>query len=214
MAELTARCGRLETVASADPLSLDSAATGRAVADLDAEVARLAARLAELARVRDGWSDALADLAARLREVAELRGRAERARARALELIENAHTTLPPDRVAGLRARLDALPGTVGWAARADALRRLRTAVDAAADELNTCHELALGLVERRGELRGRFEAYRAKAVRLGRAEDPPLLELDRRLRGLLWTRPCDLAAATQALADYQRLVVTPARST
>ncbi|MBO0848316.1 MAG: hypothetical protein J2P20_02555, partial [Pseudonocardia sp.] len=200
--------------ASADPLSLDSESIGRAVAELDAELARLTARLAELARVRDGWSDALAELAVRLREVARLRARAERAAARALELIENAHATLPPDRLAGLRARLDALPGTTGWAARADALRRLHAAVDAATDELNTCHELAVGLVERRAELRGRFEAYRAKAVRLGRAEDPPVLELDRRLHGLLWTRPCDLAASTQALADYQRLVIARAGST
>lgn len=214
IAELTARAERLETAASTDPMSLDPEATGRVVAELDAELARLTARVAELAVLRDGWSDALAELAVRLCEVAELRARAERAAVRALELIENAHATLPPDRLAGLRVRLDALPGTTGWAARADALRRLRAAVDAATDELNTCHELAVGLVERRGELRGRFEAYRAKAVRLGRAEDPPVLELDRQLHGLLWARPCDLAASTRALADYQRLVVTPAGST
>lgn len=213
VAELTERGDRLEAAASADPLSLDPAATARTVAELDAEVARLATRLAELARIRAGWSDTLAELSARLRELAGLRAGAEQATARALELIENAHVTLPPDRCAGLRVRFDALPGTTGWAARADELRQLRGAVDAAFDELRTCHKLAVGLVERRGELRGRFEAYRAKAVRLGRAEDPPLLELDRRLRGLLWTRPCDLAASTRALADYQRLVTAPAGS-
>lgn len=53
--------------------------------------------------------------------------------------------------------------------------------------------------------LRGRFEAYRAKSVRLGRAEEPRLLALADEVRELLWTRPCDLGAATRALAAYQR---------
>jgi hypothetical protein len=62
-------------------------------------------------------------------------------------------------------------------------------------------------LEQRRAELRGRFEAYRAKANRLGCAEHSDALALDASLRQLLWTKPCDLGAATRALVAYQRLV-------
>src|SRR5690606_40577549 len=50
--------------------------------------------------------------------------------------------------------------------------------------------------------------AYRMKAVRLGRAEDPEAAPLLRAAHDLLWTAPCDLAAAEAALAAYQRAVV------
>ena len=63
------------------------------------------------------------------------------------------------------------------------------------------------GLVDRRGELRGRFDAYRAKAARLGVVERPDVLAAGDRVHDLLWTRPCDLAAATVAVVEYQRLV-------
>lgn len=67
--------------------------------------------------------------------------------------------------------------------------------------------ELATGLVERRAELRGRFEAYRARALRLGRIEEPGLLRLEEEIRRLLWTRPAELAGATRAIGAYQRLL-------
>src|SRR5690606_2215061 len=88
--------------------------------------------------------------------------------------------------------------------ARARALADLEAQVDAAAAEVRTAHQLADGLIERRTELRGRFEAYRAKANPLGVSERPDLLALDGDVRRLLWT---DLAAATRALASYQRLL-------
>ena len=68
-------------------------------------------------------------------------------------------------------------------------------------------------LQDRRAELCGRYEAYRAKATRLGHAEHPEALALDDRIRQLLWTKPCDLAAATRALAAYQRIVQVAAGS-
>ncbi|MGH3753817.1 MAG: hypothetical protein ACRDRP_14180, partial [Pseudonocardiaceae bacterium] len=86
-------------------------------------------------------------------------------------------------------------------------LAGLRAAAADAAAELRAAHGRATGLQDRRAELRGRFEAYRAKATRLGHAERPDALALDDRIRQLLWARPCDLAAATRALAAYQRLV-------
>ncbi|MGH3881629.1 MAG: hypothetical protein ACRDSK_31790, partial [Actinophytocola sp.] len=61
------------------------------------------------------------------------------------------------------------------------------------------------GLLDRRAELRGRLEAYRVKAARLGYGEDLALEKLHLRAQELLFTAPCDLAAATRALNRYQQ---------
>jgi hypothetical protein len=58
-----------------------------------------------------------------------------------------------------------------------------------------------------RAELRGRLDAYRAKVARLGMAEDPLLIERYDQARRLLWSAPCDLAAAERAVRRYQEAV-------
>ena len=60
------------------------------------------------------------------------------------------------------------------------------------------------GLLAARNELRGRFEAYQAKAARRGLAEDPALAPLAETARTSLFTAPCDLDAARVALSAYQ----------
>ncbi|WP_309055989.1 hypothetical protein [Streptomyces sp.] len=56
-----------------------------------------------------------------------------------------------------------------------------------------------------RAELRGRLDAYKAKVARLGAAEDPLLVERYDAARRMLWSAPCDLRAAEQAVLRYQR---------
>ncbi|MFI1090836.1 hypothetical protein [Streptomyces sp. NPDC020917] len=58
-----------------------------------------------------------------------------------------------------------------------------------------------------RAELRGRLDAYRAKVARLQMAEDPLLIERYDQARRLLWSAPCDLAAAERAVQRYQQAV-------
>lgn len=58
-----------------------------------------------------------------------------------------------------------------------------------------------------RAELRGRLDAYRAKVARLGMAEDPVLIERYDQARRLLWSAPCDLAAAERTVQRYQQAV-------
>ncbi|GGU56156.1 hypothetical protein GCM10010211_21250 [Streptomyces albospinus] len=55
-----------------------------------------------------------------------------------------------------------------------------------------------------RAELRGRLDAYRAKVARHGLAEDPLLVERYDVARRMLWSAPCDLRAAEQAVWRYQ----------
>ena len=50
--------------------------------------------------------------------------------------------------------------------------------------------------------------AYKAKAARLGAAEDQGLAASYDQAHGLLWTAPCDLAAAEAAVVAYQRAIL------
>ncbi|MEU3277844.1 hypothetical protein [Streptomyces antibioticus] len=56
-----------------------------------------------------------------------------------------------------------------------------------------------------RAELRGRLDAYKAKVARLGLAEDPFLIERYDAARRMLWSAPCDLRVAEQAVQRFQR---------
>lgn len=59
-----------------------------------------------------------------------------------------------------------------------------------------------------RAELRGRLDAYRAEVARHGLAEDPLLAERYEKARRMLWSAPCDLRAAEQAVLRYQQAAV------
>jgi hypothetical protein len=212
VAELTTRVEELTARCTTDPLSLADTPADAALAELGARVDTLTADLAGAAAARDAWDDRLARVGDAIAEVEVARSAAEQVRHRAEELVVTAPLDPPPDRVAALRGVLSALidgrlPSRRSWPARAQALTDLETAVGAAAAEVRAAHTLADGLIERRTELRGRFEAYRAKAGRLGLSERPDLLALDADVRRLLWTRPADLAAATRALVSYQQLL-------
>ncbi|MDN0196890.1 hypothetical protein [Streptomyces sp. S.PNR 29] len=56
-----------------------------------------------------------------------------------------------------------------------------------------------------RAELRGRLDAYKAKVARHGLAEEPELVETYEKARRMLWSAPCDLRVAEQAVLRYQR---------
>ncbi|MER6715755.1 MULTISPECIES: hypothetical protein [unclassified Streptomyces] len=58
-----------------------------------------------------------------------------------------------------------------------------------------------------RAELRGRLDAYKAKVARHGFAEDTLLVERYEKARRMLWSAPCDLRAAEQAVLRYQQAV-------
>lgn len=204
IAALTTRIGELDRTSSADPLVLETSGPLQQLTALEADVSAASAGLATLGAVRDGWDGRLRELGAAVARVEALRDDEQRTRQRAVALIARSGLTAPPDRIPALRHQLAALPGIRGWAQRAEVLAALHVDVRTATSELTTAVELAAGLVDRRAELRGRIDAYHARATRLGHVEDGVLRALDEKIRRLLWTRPCDLAAATRALAAYQ----------
>ena len=78
----------------------------------------------------------------------------------------------------------------------------------AAAAACREAERNAVALLDRRDELRGLLDAYRARAARFGAIEHLELEALHDRARELLWTAPCDLAAAADAVTGYQRAVL------
>jgi hypothetical protein len=110
------------------------------------------------------------------------------------------------------RASLDALASAGQWqrlSAEIDRAERGLAAEVAAYRKAADDAESALG---RREELRGMLQAYKAKAARLGGAEDFGLTERYDAARELLWTAPCDLGAAADAVAVYQQAILAKGR--
>jgi hypothetical protein len=197
----------------ADPLGLSAAGStfpGR-LAEIDRQigvVAEAAAHQADLRADYDRGTEHLRQLIERIDQV-EADQRAVAQTVRDKILIENlpAFTTQAP----ALRARLaalDALRAQGQWARLATEAGILADALDAALAAAAKVEKLMSGLLERREELRGRLQAYRVRAARRGAAESQPLEAYYQTARELLWTKPCDLAAATRALGVYQKAVL------
>ncbi|GAA2428903.1 hypothetical protein GCM10010191_47620 [Actinomadura vinacea] len=206
--ELTA----LGRVARTDPLSLvrdgrpDTARLDRLRDALEA----LRRSLAEAERLRDGYEQRLAAVTASIGDVEEAERRAREARTTASLKIEAVRLPEPPALGGGLRHRLadlEALRRAGRWAELVGRVAELDRATGAALEQAHDNLRLSTGLLDRRGELRGRLEAYRAKAARLGFAEDERLTGLYGRARELLWTAPCDLRRSTAAVFEYQRAI-------
>jgi hypothetical protein len=78
------------------------------------------------------------------------------------------------------------------------------TAVDTALAQAQRSYGAPL---DRRSDLRGLLGAYHDRAAKAGLVEDPALSQLHQAARSLLWTAPCDLGAAADAVAAYQQAV-------
>ncbi|QXJ24916.1 hypothetical protein AGRA3207_006331 [Actinomadura graeca] len=207
VAELAAAAAAVRS----DPMGLTS--DGRAdTARLDALHASLTAvrrGLEEADRLRTGFDD-------RIRGVADVLERLREAEAEALArrdavIAKIAAPAVPevPVVSAALADRLAALRQGGAWDALAERVTGLERAADAALGEARDTARVIQGLLDRREELRGRLEGYRAKAARLGLAEDSGLAEIYERARGLLWSSPCDLRKATVTLSDYQKTITS-----
>jgi hypothetical protein len=107
------------------------------------------------------------------------------------------------DQLAVALASCSVAPDTVGPQQVAALLQRLER-LAAEIDGARTATEAG---VAQRDELRGRLEAYRAKAQALGRAEDEGLVELAAQAEDELYRAPCDLVRAEGLVDDYARAV-------
>jgi hypothetical protein len=207
-----------ETVRS-DPMSLasgDTADTTRIDA-IGTDLAALRGRLEDALRIRDEHDARARGIEAAIGLVETAEQEAAEARDRVLAKIDSPALPGLPASSAALRDRLAALEGLRGegrWIDLATRAAEVEQAAATALDQARRTTALIDGLLERRDELRGRLDAYKAKAGRLGLAEDAELTGLHQRAHDLLWTSPCDLRGATVALADYQRAIASRAEGT
>jgi hypothetical protein len=210
-AELTAQ----RTTLNSDPLALwhdghaDASAAGRA----RDQVAKVVAQAETLARLRDGARQRIDELAGTAATVRTVREEAAAARQRAAAKIaaEFLPAELPPASDFG-RAGLDALAASGEWQRLSDEVDRAERELAAALSRYREAAAAADGALGRREELRGLLQAYKAKAARLGGAEDLVLTQRYDQARDLLWTAPCDLGAAASAVAAYQQAILAIGR--
>jgi hypothetical protein len=203
---------QLRGVLNSDPLALwhgDGVDTTR-LDRLRAQVAAIAARAADIARLRTDAQQRISVAAAAVAAAASAREDAAAAQERATAKI--ADTGLPPltADTAGLEARLatvDRLRAAGRWARLAAELDTIEAEAAAATQRYRNCERSAAALLGRRDEMRGLLDAYQVKAARLGGAEDTTLNQLYEQARDLLWTAPCDLTAADAAVMRYQQAI-------
>jgi hypothetical protein len=209
--EADRRLGAFTSTLATDPLGADaSALTG--VREL---IARADAERTSAAELREALGRRLADAHTTACEIAAARRAADAARTAVegrfddREIATVRDGALMPD-----LAALDALAAAGQWALisprLADWTRRAREHLAA----LNSATARNTALLTGRNEMRGRLDAYRAKALSRGLGEDPTLTSLADAARDLLYTAPCDLDAARRAVDAYQEsLTATIARN-
>jgi len=219
LAAAESELARLRGALASDPLSLWQGGPGPKTGQVDTSgadrlterVGAAAARVNELVRLRDDAE----------RRIAEVKTAAATARAacedaaaawqRAADKIAAAALPAEPPGFADLSARLadlDALMAAGRWTRLASELDLIERELAEATTKFRDAERTLVGVISRRDELRGLLGAYQAKAARLGAVEDPVLTERYDRARGLLWTAPCDLAAAADAVTGYQQAVL------
>lgn len=194
----------IRTQVLSDPLSLSG--NDNRLAEVDTRLAEATVELTALRRLHDEAEPRLAALRESVHDLAANFDTTRQLVATAQDKIAGSLVQLA-DPVPSLRLRVDALARTRDLARLARGIEDVTRAITTAAGQLAKAAANAQELLDRRAELRGRLDAYRVKAARLGHSEDPALADLHRQARDLLWHAPCDLAASTRALNAYQRAI-------
>lgn len=145
------------------------------------------------------------------RQVIELSA-VEREARRRHEYVAGRITLVPaaPSRAVSLRLSLSALRLAAADPDRHWLRSELEATERAAERALGQATEIRQRLDEllaKRQELRGRLEAFKAKAADGGLAEDIQLATLYRQAHEMLWRAPCDLLVATESVERYLQAV-------
>ncbi|HSR86543.1 MAG TPA: hypothetical protein VLM11_20400 [Streptosporangiaceae bacterium] len=215
LAVAQANLAQLRETVNTDPLALGPAgaagnAGAAALARLQQQVDAVASRASELGRLRADADQRIAAVSAVVRAATDAWQDASAARQRAAAKIE-ARTPQPLADPGELQRRLADLPelrGAGRWTRLDGELRALDKDAAAAVRQYRDAEQAAAAELDRRDEMRGLLDAYKAKAAQLGAAEDLQLAGLYEQARDALWTAPCDLAAADAAVRSYQQAVL------
>jgi hypothetical protein len=214
LAATQGKLARMRDTLNSDPLALlqGNGAVDTSGADrLQERVTAAVARVDEMVRLRDEAHQRIADVTAAATTARSARDDAIAAWNQAAAKIAPGALPPPPAGLADLSARLADL-GTLlaggRWTRLASELDLIDRELTTATAGFKEAERTVMAALARRDELRGLLGAYKAKAARLGAVEDPGLAERYDQARTLLWTAPCDLAAAEAAVTGYQQAVL------
>jgi hypothetical protein len=213
--------GQLRDLLNSDPLALwlrspgnlggrDGRVDDARLDRLRQRAAAAVSRAGELAAVRENADRRISAVAISVSAARASWQDAMAARERAAARIAAAMLPEPPE-VRGLADRLaalDTLKASGRWPRLASELDLLEEQASAVAKGCRDAERQATELIDRRDELRGLLDAYQARAAKLGGAEDSELDARYDRAHDLLWTAPCDLSAAADAVTGYQQAVL------
>ncbi|WP_017588133.1 hypothetical protein [Nocardiopsis ganjiahuensis] len=208
--ELRERLFRVGETVRRDPLALvvDTRVDTSSLDRLRGLLDRTRGELRDALRMRDSYTESVERLVSAIDDVEQVVRRARELRARVVAKVSSPPAVDVPDPVPDLRdavKEMDVLRSRGDWRGLGARLGQIQHAVHQARDDARGREHNLSGLLQRRAELRGRLDAFRARAVRLGLAEHERLTELHGRAHWELWNAPCDLRAATVALSAYQR---------
>jgi hypothetical protein len=221
LAEAETELGQLRDLLNSDPLALwlrgpgnlggrDGRVDDARLARLRQRAAAAVARAGELAALRENADGRISAVAMTVSAARNAWQDAMAARERAAARIAAALLPEPPE-VRGLADRLaalDTLKAAGRWPRLASELDLLEGQAAAVTKGCRDTERQANALIDRRDELRGLLDAYQARAGKLGAAEDSELDARYDRAHDLLWTAPCDLSAAADAVTGYQQAVL------
>ncbi|MFG3118501.1 hypothetical protein ACGF4C_29540 [Streptomyces sp. NPDC048197] len=217
---ITGELARLRAQVIADPLafwvssSTGSSAPGGGRPDT-ARYDRAARALEDIRREVAAVLDVRQDAEQRLMQLRDVLSRADRTLTEARQARGEVLAKIAASEVPAVSGPSTALHEQLAAAAeyrRRAQWHRLSPLLDSleerAEDELQRARESLTAVTAPlavRAELRGRLDACRARVARHGLAEDPLLVERYDLARRMLWSAPCDLRAAEQAVWRYQQ---------
>ena len=199
--------------AAADPLGAD-------LDEAEQLVQRVEERLADLARTRAGIGADLDAADARLQDLGRLiaagRGAHKAAEARILEPgglatpLDSAELDTGDRALRPWLTRIRAQAAAGAWPAAAKGLEQWQEEADALHARAGVVAAANRAPLERRNDLRGLLDAFRAKAAALGLAEDPALTERYRSAREALYSYRFDVRRAETLVREYGRAIEQP----
>jgi hypothetical protein len=204
---------QLRDTLNRDPLALwqNGQVDGSRVARLRDRAAAAMTRARELAALRENSGRRIAAVTAVVTAARSAWQDAMAARSRAAAKIAAEALPTPPEvhSLAGRLAALDTLKAQGRWTRLDSELDLIEKQATVVTKGCRDTEQQAAALLDRREELRGLLDAYQARAAKLGGAEDSDLDARYAQARELLWTAPCDLTAAADAVTGYQQAVLS-----
>jgi hypothetical protein len=205
----TNRLNELSAKVSADPLT----APAREIEQLTASLQTFERELESAASLKRGFERRLLEARERLSELQATVRECAAAREELIRKIvavaaapdQGSHDELGPQ-----LAAITELAGRGAWREAAGTLDAWTARVQTLAQDATIARDANRAPVQARNQFRSLLEAYRVKAKRLGRVEDPRLAELFAQAEGALYTAPTDLARAAQLVRSYQEALGTP----